>query len=181
MQKKKNNRIETRKILAEMVRRDEVTSRMKFAAAAQKEELFAKLGTTQEGLSEALVENSRKRYGDNKVTHGKKVSLLRRVAQSFINPFTAILFGLAAVSAFTDIILADPGEADPMTVIIIMTMVLISGLLRFVQEARSGNAAEKLLKMIKTTTSVKRLESGKKKFPWKKWLWEIWFIWRLGI
>lgn len=58
-----------------------------------------------------------------------------------------------------------PGEADRMTVIIIMTMVLISGLLRFVQETRSGNVAENLLKMIKTTTSVKRLETGKEEIP----------------
>ncbi len=52
-----------------------------------------------------------------------------------------------------------------MTVIIIMTMVLISGLLRFVQETRSGNAADKLLKMIKTTTCVQRQGGGKEEIP----------------
>ena len=40
-----------------------------------------------------------------------------------------------------------PEDFDPLTVIIILTMVLISGTLRFVQESRSGNAAEKLLAM----------------------------------
>ncbi len=95
----------------------------------------------------------------------KKVSLPKRIAEAFINPFTAILIGLTAVSAFTDIILADPGEADPLTVVIIMTMVLISGILRFVQETRSGNAADKLLKMIKTTTNVRRMETGNAEIP----------------
>lgn len=33
-----------------------------------------------------------------------------------------------------------PEDFDPLTVVIILTMVLISGTLRFVQESRSGNA-----------------------------------------
>jgi len=165
MQKVNKNRVQTKKALAEMVLRDEVIGRLKFAAAAEREALFDKLETTFEGLNETLVDAYREYYGDNKVTHGKKVSLFKRICMAFVNPFTAILFGLAAVSAFTDIILAEPGEADPITVIIIMTMVLISGLLRFVQETRSGNAAEKLLKMIKTTTCVQRQGAGKEEIP----------------
>ena len=168
MQKVNKNRVQTKKALAEMARRDEVNDRMEYAAAAEREALFDKLGTTTEGMSETQVDTSREQYGDNKVTHGQKVSLLGRICLAFVNPFTAILFGLAAVSAFTDIILAEPGEADPITVIIIMTMVLISGLLRFVQETRSGNAAEKLLKMIKTTTCVQRQGAGKEEIPLEK-------------
>ena len=139
--------------------------RMNFAALAEAEELFDKLGSSLEGLSEALAENSRDEYGDNTVTHGKKASLPKRVAKAFVNPFTAILFGLAVVSAFTDIIWAKPGEADPMAVIIITTMVLFSGILRFVQETRSGLAAENLLKMITTTTNVRRRETGNQEIP----------------
>ena len=44
-------------------------------------------------------------------------------------------------------------------------MVLISGILRFVQETRSGNAAENLLKMITRTTNVHRLETGSQEIP----------------
>ena len=164
MQKVKNN-LETLKVTQDMVRRDEIAARLKSAAAAKADVLFHNLNTTPEGLSEDLVDASREQYGDNKVTHGKKVSLPKRIAEAFINPFTAILIGLTAVSAFTDIILADPGEADPLTVVIIMTMVLISGILRFVQETRSGNAADKLLKMIKTTTNVRRMETGNAEIP----------------
>jgi len=160
MQKMKFKKEEMQKKVAGMVLRDEVNDRMKCSAYADAEVLFTQLGTTARGLSEPLVERSREQYGNNIITHGKKVSLFHRICSAFVNPFTAILFGLAAVSAFTDIILAEPGEADPVTVIIIMTMVMISGLLRFVQETRSGNAAEKLLNMIKTTTNVERMESG---------------------
>ena len=165
MQNAKNNLLQTRKSLAEMVRRDEVNNRLKFAAAAETEALFNKLNTTPEGMSETLVDASREQYGDNKVTHGKKTPLIKRIAIAFVNPFTAILFGLATVSAITDIIMAEPGETDPLTVIIIMTMVLISGLLRFVQETRSGSAAKKLLTMITTTTCVQRQGTGKEEIP----------------
>lgn len=164
MQKVKNN-LETLKVTQDVVSRDKIAARLKSAAAAKTDTLFGNLNTTPEGLSEDLVDASRELYGDNKVTHGKKVSLPKRIAEAFINPFTAILFGLTAVSAFTDIILAEPGEANPLTVVIIMTMVLISGVLRFVQETRSGNAADKLLKMIKTTTNVQRIETGKAEIP----------------
>ena len=141
--------------------REEITNRLRFAASAKVEELFRKFGTTSDGLVEVLIDAYRGKYGRNKITRGKKVSVFQRVIDSFVNPFTAILFALAVVSAFTDIILADPEDVNPMTVIIILTMVIISGLLRFVQESRSGNAAENLLKLIKTTTAVQRVEDGR--------------------
>lgn len=65
----------------------------------------------------------------------------------------------------TDIVWAKAGEEDPMTVIIIVTMVMISGILKFVQETRSGNAAENLLKMITTTTCVIRPSTAEKELP----------------
>ena len=113
------------------------------------------------GLTEDQVFQSRRLHGENTVTHGKTVSLPKRIADAFINPFTLVLVTLAIVSAFTDIIMAEPGEANPVTVSIITTMVLISGLLRLIQETRSGNAAAKLNDMIITTACVERFESGK--------------------
>ena len=165
MNKEKNNIVETKKLSAEMISRDELRGRMSLAAASEIEELFDKLRTSSEGLDEERVEESRDKYGNNTITRGKKISLPKRIADAFINPFTAILFALALVSAFTDIILAEPGEADPMAVIIITTMVLVSGILRFVQETRSGRAAENLLKLITTTTNVQRLETGRQEIP----------------
>ncbi len=66
---------------------------------------------------------------------------------------------------FTDIVLAASGERNYVTVVIITTMVMISGMLRLVQETRSGNAAAQLQKMICTTTCVERVGDGKKKIP----------------
>ncbi|MCL2149509.1 MAG: magnesium-translocating P-type ATPase [Dehalococcoidia bacterium] len=165
MPKSQNSRVATRKTPAVMARRAEVLGRLMSAASAETDELLSSLETTLGGLSEVQVEAVRERYGANTVTRGKKISLPKRILDSFANPFTAILFCLAAVSALTDIILANPGEANPTTVIIIATMVIVSGALRFVQETRSGNAAENLLKLIKTTTNVQRQEAGKQEIP----------------
>jgi len=165
MNKVKMNRISTKKMREETARREEIRNRMRFAAAAETQELLKALGTDMGGLSEERTEEVREEYGDNSITRGKKESLPERIAKAFINPFTAILFILAVVSAFTDIVFADPGKADPTTVIIITTMVLASGILRFIQETRSGQAAENLLNMITTTTNVRRREEGNREIP----------------
>lgn len=142
-------------------RREEIYERLSFAQSHTPEETYKLLKTSIDGLDKTQVEENRDEFGDNSITHGKKEPLIKRIFDAFVNPFTAILFALAIVSTFTEIIWAAPGEKSPMTVIIITVMVLISGILRFVQETRSGNAAEKLLKMIKTTTCVERKEEGK--------------------
>lgn len=143
----------------------EAGDRLALAAMLDANTLLKKLKTARDGLSEAQIRTSRDLFGSNVITRGKKQSLFSRLVGAFINPFTAILLGLAAVSTCTDIVWAEPGEANPKTVIIIMTMVMISGLLRFVQEARSGAAAENLLKMIKTTTCTQRREVGRAEIP----------------
>lgn len=128
-------------------------------------QLYAWLNTSANGLSSSGVEESREKYGENIVTHGKQDGLLKRLAAAFINPFTIILFILAVVSTITDVILVEPGEKDPTTVIIICAMIILSGVLRFVQETRSGSAAQKLTEMIHTTACVEREETGRREIP----------------
>ena len=62
-------------------------------------------------------------------------------------------------------IFAETSEKDPTTVIIIVVMVMISGILRFIQEQRSGSAAEKLIAMISNTTNIKRYGQEAKEIP----------------
>ena len=130
------------------------------------------LHTTLRGMDAENIVVSRTKYGSNKVTHEKKQSLAKRLAGAFINPFTAILFCLAVVSTMTDMVFpyfsllgSSPEDFDPLTVVIILTMVMISGTLRFVQESRSGNVAEKLLSMITTTCTVTRRDQEKIEIP----------------
>ena len=159
------NNTATKRDIAAIARHEDTLIRMRFAAAAETEELFDRFETAPDGLTGDLIEESREKYGENVVTRGKKVSLPKRIADAFINPFTVILIVLAIVSAITDVIMAGPGDSDTITVVIISTMVIVSGILRFIQETRSGHAAENLLKMITTTTNVRRQETGDQEIP----------------
>ena len=169
---KKNNRKTTRELTRKAVIRDKQNELITNVATNHIKEVLQAFNTTIRGMEVDDVAKNREKYGSNKVTHEKKKSLAQRLAGAFINPFTAILFFLALVSTITDMILPKfsllgsvPKDFDPLTVIIILTMVFISGALRFVQESRSGNAAEKLLAMITTTCTVTRKEQEKIEIP----------------
>ena len=169
---KKENRMAVRQAAQQAVIRDEQNHRIEHAATNPIKEVLKSLHTTLRGLDAENIVVSRTKYGTNKVTHEKKQSLAKRLAGAFINPFTAILFCLAVVSTMTDMVFpyfsllgSSPEDFDPLTVVIILTMVMISGTLRFVQESRSGNAAEKLLSMITTTCTVTRREQEKIEIP----------------
>ena len=169
MYQKEKSQITVHKTAADMVRRDEANKKLAFAAGNKIKPVLKQLDTALTGLGDKAVISHRIAFGRNKVTHEKKKSLVARLAGAFINPFTAILFCLAVVSIFTDIVVPiiqhAPEDVAPLTIIIILTMVFISGTLRFVQESRSGNAAEKLLAMITTTCTVTRKNNGKQEIP----------------
>jgi Mg2+-importing ATPase len=78
------------------------------------------------------------------------------------NPFIYVLLTLAAISFVTDYWLplraGQTDDADLTKVIIIMTMVSLSSLLRFWQEYRSTKAADALKAMVRTTATVLRRE-----------------------
>ena len=154
--KKTNMRITAVRMGENMVRADALRERLYMASVCGEDELLRRLGTPADGLTEALAARSREEHGENVLAYGKKDSTAGRLASAFINPFTLVLLALAVVSVFTDIVLAEPGERSWATVCIILAMVMISGVLRYVQETRSGNVAEKLGSMIHTTSCVER-------------------------
>lgn len=137
-------------------RANTIYERLFWAAAQEETALLARYGTAATGLTPEQVERSREEHGSNVLTYGKRESVAKRLFSAFINPFTVILLALAVISAVTDIALASPGEKNYATVLIIATMVLLSGGLRFVQETRNGNVADKLLGMLHTTACVER-------------------------
>lgn len=99
--------------------------------------------------------------GPNEVAHDQAPPAVLQFLQAFQNPFIAVLVVLAAISSVTDIYLplrAGQG-ADYTGVLIIVTMVALSALLRFWQEYRSGRAAETLKAMVRTTATVRRRAS----------------------
>lgn len=159
------NKFEQMKKTWEELRREESRAVLRNAAQKSPSDFLEELGVQWSGLDEERVETQREKYGDNTITHGKKKTLFERLWSAFVNPFTIVLFVLGSVSFVTDVLLAPPGAKEPLTVLIITTMVLFSGGLRFIQETRSGNAADKLTEMIKTTTNVTREEKGRIEIP----------------
>ncbi|MCL2676191.1 MAG: HAD-IC family P-type ATPase, partial [Firmicutes bacterium] len=118
------------------------------AARLPAQTLFGLYKNTERGFDAEQAEESYGEYGGNVMTHRKKDSVFKRLFLAFVNPFTVVLFILAAVSLFTD---------DLATLLIVVVMVGVSGILKFFQEAKSSAAAEKLIEMISATTCVQRI------------------------
>lgn len=154
--KKNNRKVITKEIL---------NKRLLEASQMNEGMLFQETNTSRNGLDEAMVEVMRERFGNNEITYGKKDSLLKKCMNAFIDPFTIVLLVLAAISAGTDIIFVTAENRDITAVVIVLTMVFISGSLKFVQELRSGNAAEKLEAMVNITTAVERQGKGRIEIP----------------
>lgn len=131
------------------------------AATMDNEKLLLQYETSMAGHNDAIIEIMRARYGSNHITQQKNDSLCKQLFDAFVNPFTLVLFILALISVVTDVAVVAPADRDFASVAIVMTMVIISGTLRFVQERRSSKSAEKLNAMVKTTTAVQRAEVGK--------------------
>ena len=133
----------------------DVKSRCMHLSGMESEAVFEALNSSSDGMAPDAITASKEQFGSNVIETGKRQSLIKKIVSAFVNPFTAILIALAVVSLFTDVIL-EKDQKDPTTVIIIVTMVLISGILRYIQEERSNQAAQKLSELVETTTLVKR-------------------------
>lgn len=122
------------------------------------EHTLSRLESDRRGL---YVDDARERllvYGRNEVAHEQAPPVLVQLLQAFNNPFIYVLLALAVVSFFTDywLPLRSGEETDLTGVTIILTMVTLSGLLRFWQEFRTNKAAQALKSMVRTTATVLR-------------------------
>jgi len=148
---KKNKLVKTNSTRAARARK-----RLLRAASREGGNLLIQYDNSEAGYDEDDVEEMRDEHGINIITRQADDPLIKRFIAAFINPFTIVLIALAAVSFFTDVVYADPGSTDVTAVVIIMTMVIVSGLLRFFQELRSSNAAKRLTEMVETTACAAR-------------------------
>ena len=104
-------------------------------AQQEEAELLATLESHADGLSPHEAEERLATLGPNEVDHEKPLPWWRHLWQCYRNPFNLLLTVLAAVSWLTE---------DIKATIVIGAMVLLSTLIRFVQEGRSNRAAERL-------------------------------------
>ncbi|WP_366941272.1 magnesium-translocating P-type ATPase [Gilliamella sp.] len=127
-------------------------------AQSSLDSILAKFQSSLSGLTQESAKSRIETYGKNEVAREKVPSVLVQLLMAFNNPFIFVLLALAIVSFVTDfwLPLQNGEETDLTSIIIILTMVSLSGLLRFWQEFRSNKAAEALKSMIRTTATVLR-------------------------
>jgi Mg2+-importing ATPase len=116
---------------------------------AQKESdaVLKELESQLTGLSAAEAESRIKRYGLNEIAREKHQSPLMRLVDNVKNPLVILLTALGVLSYLT-------GDARAMVVIFVI--VLVGIVLRFFQENRADNAAEKLKAMVNTNATAVR-------------------------
>ena len=108
---------------------------------------FEKLNSSDSGLPQAAAEKTLRLAG----LHPKSKSVLKKdfllLISQFKNPLMMLLIGAVILSAFLG------ATSD---VFIILSILLISGLLSFIQERNAGRVVEKLQSMISITSTVLR-------------------------
>jgi Mg2+-importing ATPase len=121
-------------------------------ARADTDTVLTELGSQLDGLSEAEAASRLKQYGPNEIAREKRQSPLMRLLDNVKNPLVILLTALGVLSYLT---------GDLRATAVIFVMVLLGVVLRFYQEMRADNAAEKLKAMVSNTATLVRSGKGK--------------------
>ena len=122
----------------------------------KKEELFKEYNTSEAGISIVDLEERLEEYGKNTIDVKNNNTIWHRLKEAFINPFNIVLILVALVTFVTDVIITKP--SDYSTFILIISTILVSATISFVEQAKSDKAAKKLQSMILNKIDVIRDE-----------------------
>lgn len=131
-------------------------SRIKKYAHLEAQEIYRRLDTSEDGLSDERINEMREKHGTNSFEEHKKDSVGARLCRAFINPFNIILFVLGIISLVTDVFFASNFSSNATTAGIIFSMIFIGSLIRLIQELRAGKAAQQLDRLIHERITVRR-------------------------
>ncbi len=123
------------------------------AANSSAGQLLGTLGSHTEGLNTQEADALRVQYGLNEVEHEQPLPWWVHLWHCYKNPFNLLLTLLAVISWLTE---------DMKAATVIFSMVVLSTLLRFWQEAKSNKAADALKAMVSNTATVLRREAAKR-------------------
>ncbi len=116
-------------------------------ARADTATVLRELGSQLEGLSEAEADSRLKQVGTNEIAQKKRQSALMRLLSNIKNPLVLLLLALGVLSFLT---------GDLRAMVVIFVMVVLGVVLRFFQEMRADNAAERLQAMVSNTATMVR-------------------------
>jgi Mg2+-importing ATPase len=115
-------------------------------------DIFAKLNTSQSGLTSQEAENRLKTYGPNELARRRRRTGFFELLIHFRDPLVLILLIAGLISGFT-------GEVTDATIIFLIVVASVA--FDVYQETKAQNAAEALRKRVATTATVLR-DSAKK-------------------
>ncbi|MGL5279187.1 MAG: HAD-IC family P-type ATPase, partial [Cetobacterium sp.] len=133
-----------------------INGTLKLFSEADIKTVFMTLETSLTGIKNEEATSRLEKFGLNEISKEKVKPWYIQLLLAFLNPFNFILGTLAFVSLFTDVIFAKETERSWISIILIVTMVLISSFIKFIQEYRSSKTAEKLKNLIVTKVTVIR-------------------------
>lgn len=111
------------------------------------DDIYQKLDSSIYGLNSEAVLLKQHKYGINQIEEDKRLPWYIHLFICYKNPFNLLLTFLSIVTYLTD---------DARGTVVIVSMILLSTFLRFIQELRSNSAADSLKAMVSTTVSVFR-------------------------
>ncbi|MGH2539973.1 MAG: cation-translocating P-type ATPase [Actinomycetota bacterium] len=106
------------------------------------------------GLTLAEVAERLQRHGRNQLDAARPVPAWRKLLAQFADPLVYLLLGAVVVSLVAWIL--EGAEGVPFEVIVISVIVILNGVLGFVQEARAEQAVAALQRMAAATSGVLR-------------------------
>ncbi len=135
---------------------DSAGNRLAQYALADIDEIRRDLALSRQGRREEEIGAVRERYGTNDISGTAKDTVRHRLRRSFVNPFSLVLCVLAVISFLTDYLAPAPLSRNATTSSIVLTMLLASGLIRFMQEMHAKEITDRLIRLVHTTIRVYR-------------------------
>lgn len=146
------NLLDEQYIVTSKVAPNAINQKLINCAHLTKEQLYMEFNTLSTGLTDKAAQKKLTQYGLNQIEEDSGLSWYYHLWLCYSNPFNLLLTLLDVFFIITD---------DIRGVVVITTMIIISTLLRFIQERRSNKAADKLKDLVSTTATVLRIKDEK--------------------
>ena len=116
--------------------------------------LLKEFKSSIDGLSVVDIEERLNKCGKNTIELKNENSWYKRLYNSLVNPFNIVLIVVAIITFVTDIVISS--HKDYATFTLMVSIVMISTIISYIQETKSDNAAKKLKNMISNQIDVIR-------------------------